>query len=59
MISRGLVPVLRRGLQIEVIPLETDMIIKGTLISALRHLDREVFAPGPSVESAQPLRRIG
>ncbi len=46
-IEDGVVEELRRNVEIEVVPIHTDMIIKGTIDSALRHLDREVFAHGP------------
>ena len=44
----GVVDALRRNLEIEVVPIHTDMIIQGTIDGALRHLDREVFAYGPT-----------
>ncbi len=45
-IEDGLVDELRRNVDIEVVPIHTDMIIKGTIDGALRQLDREVFAYG-------------
>ena len=42
----GVVDSLRRNLEIEVVPIHTDMIIKGTIDGALRQVDREVFAHG-------------
>jgi len=45
-IEAGVVDALRRNVEIDVVPIATDMIVKGTLDSALRHLDREVFAAG-------------
>jgi predicted NBD/HSP70 family sugar kinase len=45
-IEAGIVDELRRNLEIEVVPIHTDMIIAGTIHGALRHLDREVFAYG-------------
>ena len=45
-IEEGLVDELRRNVEIEVVPIHTDMIIKGTIEGALRLLDREVFAYG-------------
>lgn len=45
-IEDGVVDELRRNLEIEVVPIHTDMIIKGTIDDALRHLDREIFAYG-------------
>lgn len=47
-IEDGLVEELRRNVEIEVVPIHTDMIIQGTIDGALRHLDREVFAYGPT-----------
>jgi predicted NBD/HSP70 family sugar kinase len=46
-IEDGLVDELRRNVEIEVVPIHTDMIIEGTIDGALRHLDREIFAYGP------------
>lgn len=45
-IEEGVVDALRRNVDIDVVPIGTDMIVKGTIDSALRHLDREVFAAG-------------
>lgn len=45
-IDDGLVDELRRDVAIDVVPIHTDMIIKGTIEGALRQLDREVFAYG-------------
>ena len=45
-IEDGLVDELRRNVDIEVVPIHTDMIIMGTIDGALRQLDREVFAYG-------------
>lgn len=49
-IEAGVVDQLRRNLEIDVVPIDTDMIIKGTIDGALRQLDREVFAHGPAVK---------
>jgi predicted NBD/HSP70 family sugar kinase len=46
-IEDGLVDELRRNVEIEIVPIHTDMIIEGTIDGALRHLDREIFAYGP------------
>lgn len=46
-IEDGVVDELSRNVEIEVVPIDTDMIIQGTIGSALRHLDQEVFAYGP------------
>ena len=54
-IEDGVVDELRRNLQIGVVPIDTDMIIKGTLDSALRALDTEIFAAGPLGKAAPPL----
>jgi hypothetical protein len=39
------------------VPIDTDMIIKGTIDSALRELDREVFAGGAVSREAFVLQR--
>lgn len=49
-IAAGVVDELRRNLEIDIVPIDTDMIIKGTIEGALRFLDREVFAHGPAVK---------
>ena len=46
-IEEGVVDELRRNVEIETVPIDTDMIIKGTIESTLRHLDTHVFAAGP------------
>jgi predicted NBD/HSP70 family sugar kinase len=46
-IEEGVVDELRRNVDIETIPIDTDMILKGTIDRALRWLDGEVFAVGP------------
>jgi predicted NBD/HSP70 family sugar kinase len=46
-IEDGVVDELRRDLEIEVVPIDRDMIIKGTIDDALRQVDRDVFASGP------------
>ena len=46
-IEEGVVDELRRNLDIEVVPIHTDMIIKGTIDRALRQVDRDIFAHGP------------
>ena len=46
-LEQGVVEELRRSVEIEVVPIDTDMIIKGTIDRALRHVDREIFAHGP------------
>ncbi len=44
--AEGLVDELRRGVDIETIPVDNDMIVRGGIEDALHHLDREVFAAG-------------
>lgn len=56
-IEDGLVEELRRNVAISIAAIDTDMIIKGTIDSALRHLDREVFARHGGLEPA--LRSAG
>ena len=46
-IEDGVVDELRRNVEIDVVPIDTDMIIKGTIDSTLRALDAEVFSAGP------------
>jgi predicted NBD/HSP70 family sugar kinase len=46
-IEEGVVEELRRNVKIETVPIDTDMIITGTIDAALRHLDSEIFASGP------------
>ena len=51
-IEEGVVDELRRNVQIEFVPIDTDMIIQGSIDGALRFLDREIFALGPFEERA-------
>lgn len=44
--EHGVVDELRRNVDIDVVPIATDMIVRGAIDDALRHLDREVFAGG-------------
>jgi predicted NBD/HSP70 family sugar kinase len=46
-LEEGVVDELRRNVDIEIVPIDTDMIIKGTIDRALRQIDREIFANGP------------
>jgi predicted NBD/HSP70 family sugar kinase len=46
-IERAIVHDLRKDVEFEVADVNTDMIIRGTIVEALRHLDRDVFASGP------------
>ncbi|HLF21182.1 MAG TPA: ROK family transcriptional regulator [Aestuariivirga sp.] len=57
-IDEGVVDALRRNVEIDVVPIATDMIVKGTIDSALRHLDREVFAAGHHDGRMQPAEKI-
>ncbi len=45
-IDEGVVAELRQNVKIETLPIDTDMIITGTIDAALRHLDFEIFASG-------------
>ena len=45
-IADGVVDELRRNLDIDVVPIDTDMIIKGTIDSNLRAIDSDIFAVG-------------
>ena len=57
-IEEGVVDELRRTVEIETVPIATDMIIKGTIDRALRHVDREIFAYGPLNRRGRELERI-
>ena len=46
-IEEGVVEDLRRQVKIESVPIDTDMIITGTIDATLRHLDLNIFASGP------------
>ena len=43
-IEEGVVPALRQNVKIEILPMDHDMIISGTIDKLLHDLDREVFA---------------
>ena len=57
-LEAGVVDELRRNVAIEVVPIDTDMIIKGTIDRALRHVDREIFAHGPPLKRGRELENI-
>ena len=57
-LEAGVVDELRRNVEIEVVPIATDMIIKGTIDRALRHVDREIFALGPLARRVRELEDI-
>ena len=57
-IEAGVVDELRRNVEIETVPIHTDMIIKGTIDRALRHVDREIFAYGPLTRRGRELEHI-
>lgn len=46
-IGEGVVAALRTDVTLETAPIDTDMIIQGTVGSALRRVDREIFSSGP------------
>jgi predicted NBD/HSP70 family sugar kinase len=46
-IEEGVVAELRHRIKIETLPIDTDMIVTGTIDAALRHLDSQIFATGP------------
>lgn len=46
-IDEGVVAELRQQVKIDTVPIDTDMIITGTIDATLRHLDSEIFASGP------------
>ena len=57
-IEEGVVDELRRNVEIDVVPIDTDMIIKGTIDRALRQVDREFFAQGPLLKRSRELENI-
>ena len=57
-IEAGVVDELRRNVEIETVPIDTDMIIKGTIDRALRHVDREIFAYGALERRGRELEHI-
>lgn len=57
-LEAGVVDELRRNVEIEVVPIDTDMIIKGTIDRALRHVDREIFAHGPLAKRGRELETV-
>jgi len=57
-LEEGVVDELRRNVEIEVVPIDTDMIVKGTIDRALRHVDREIFAHGPLAKRARELETV-
>ena len=48
-IAEGVVPALRQNLKIEILPMDHDMIMTGTIDKLLHDLDREVFAKADHV----------
>ncbi|WP_421692820.1 ROK family protein [Aestuariivirga sp.] len=56
-LEEGVVDELRRNVEIEVVPIDTDMIIKGTIDRALRHVDREIFAHGTFARRGRELEK--
>ena len=56
-IADGVVAELRQNLVIDTVPIDTDMIVKGSIDSALRELDREVFSGGPVGKEAFALQQ--
>jgi predicted NBD/HSP70 family sugar kinase len=57
-LEAGVVDELSRNVEIEVVPIDTDMIIKGTIDRALRHVDREIFAHGPLIKRGRELETV-
>lgn len=57
-LEAGVVDELRCNVEIETVPIDTDMIIKGTIDRALRHVDREIFAYGPLERRGRELEYI-
>jgi predicted NBD/HSP70 family sugar kinase len=48
-IEEGVVEALRAQVKIETAPINTDMIITGTIAAILRHLDSTIFSNGPMI----------
>jgi predicted NBD/HSP70 family sugar kinase len=57
-IEEGVVAELRTQVKIESVPIDTDMIITGTIDAALRHLDSQIFANGPTVRDNLMLESV-
>jgi predicted NBD/HSP70 family sugar kinase len=57
-LEEGVVDELRRNVGIDVVPIDTDMIIKGTIDRALRQVDREIFALGPLMKRGRDVENI-
>ena len=52
--AAGVVEELRRNTDLSIVPIDTDMIIKGTIDTTLRMLDQDLLANGQAaVASAQ------
>jgi predicted NBD/HSP70 family sugar kinase len=57
-LEKSLVQDLRERVEFEIASLDKDMMVTGTLLDTLRHLDRETFAAGyRNSDSEQPKRR--
>ena len=54
-IDDGVVDALRRNVDLDVVPLATDMIVKGTIDESLRLLDRGLLAAGPPYAQTVPM----
>jgi predicted NBD/HSP70 family sugar kinase len=57
-IEEGVVAELRSQVKIESVPIDTDMIITGTIDAALRHLDSEIFASGRVQQTLNVLESV-
>jgi predicted NBD/HSP70 family sugar kinase len=53
-IDEGVVEALRHQVKIETAPIDTDMIITGTIDAILRHLDSKIFSNGPMTRPVFP-----
>jgi predicted NBD/HSP70 family sugar kinase len=57
-IEEGVVAELRHRVKIETVPIDTDMIVAGTIDAALRHLDSQIFATGPMATQTRILGSV-
>ncbi|MFT3988935.1 ROK family protein [Aestuariivirga sp.] len=57
-IADGVVEELRRNVSIDVVPIATDMIVKGTIGMALRDLDEAISSSGPIEAFALPVQTV-
>lgn len=54
-IEEGVIAELRQNVIIEILPMETDMIISGTIDAALQNIDSKIFSNGPMLKMEHAL----